>query len=308
MVGRTNTGGGGSGATLTIMGVAGATVSASKNGKTYTRIINNSGTAVFKGLSTGTWTVTMSGNGQTATRTVEITADYSLTIAYFSATITITYPANSTCVVTDSSGATIASNTNTETDTKTWTATVNAKDTYTVTATATDGTKTKSESVDITTEGQSEKIVLCYQLVLFDSTTSPSSTFSDSFASKAIPLSASFESYSGAPSKSYSNDSYVELSQEHHSNGFWYYSKDGGLIDLSNYSTINCTIISLSGDGSKYLAVRDSLNGYRDTNNIAINDIATGTISVPIETIKSAYIGIMLYNVVTVQLTKLWLE
>ena len=169
MVGRTNTGGGGSGATLTIMGVAGATVTASKNGKTYTRIINNSGTAVFKGLSTGTWTITMSGNGQTATRTVTITADYSLTIAYFSATIAITYPANSTCVVTDSSGATIVSDTNTGTTAKTWTATVNATGTYTVTATATDGSgETKSATVSITADGQSVSVTLSYELVLFD--------------------------------------------------------------------------------------------------------------------------------------------
>lgn len=169
MVGRTNTGGGGSGATLTIMGVAGATVTASKNGKTYTRTINNSGTAVFKGLSTGIWTVTMSGGGQSTTRTVEITADYSLTIAYFSATITITYPANSTCVVTDSSGATIASNTNTGTAAKTWTATVGATGTYTITATATDGSgKTKSTTVSITTDGQSASVTLTYELVLFN--------------------------------------------------------------------------------------------------------------------------------------------
>lgn len=169
MVGRTNTGGGGSGATLTIMGVAGATVTASKNGKTYTRTINNSGTAVFKGLSTGIWTVTMSGGGQSTTRTVEITADYSLTIAYFSATITITYPANSTCVVTDSSGATIASNTNTGTAAKTWTATVGATGTYTIAATATDGSgKTKSTTVSITADGQSASATLTYELILFD--------------------------------------------------------------------------------------------------------------------------------------------
>lgn len=169
MVGRTNTGGGGSGATLTILGVAGATVTASKNGKTYTRTINNSGTAVFKGLSTGTWTVTMSGNGQTATRTVEITADYSLAIAYFSATIAITYPANSTCVIKNSSGVQVASDANTGTSTKTWTATVNATGTYTVTATATDGSgKSKSQSVSITADGQSEIVTLSYQLILFD--------------------------------------------------------------------------------------------------------------------------------------------
>ena len=57
MVGRTNTGGGGSGGTLTVTGIAGHTVTATKDGKTYTRTFNSSGTAVFKGLSTGTWTV-----------------------------------------------------------------------------------------------------------------------------------------------------------------------------------------------------------------------------------------------------------
>lgn len=171
-IGKTNAGGGGSsGATLTITGVAGATVTASKHGKTYTRTINNSGTAVFKGLSTGVWTVTMSGGGQSTTRTVEITADYSLTIAYFSATITITYPANSTCVVTDSSGATIASDTNTGTAAKTWTATVGASGTYTITATATDGSgKTKSTTVSITADGQSASATLTYELILFDGT------------------------------------------------------------------------------------------------------------------------------------------
>lgn len=170
-IGKTNAGGGGSsGATLTITGVVGATVTVSKDGKTYTRTINNSGTAVFKGLSTGTWTVTMSGNGQTTTRTVEIVADYSLTIAYFSATITITYPANSTCVVTDSSGATIASDTNTGTAAKTWTATVGATGTYTITATATDGSgKTKSTTVSITANGQVSTAELAYDYVIFNS-------------------------------------------------------------------------------------------------------------------------------------------
>lgn len=170
MVGRTNTGGGGSGATLTIMGVADATVTVSKDGKTYTRTINSSGTAVLKGLSTGTWTVTMSGNGQTATRTVTITADYSLTIAYFSATIKVTYPAKSKCVIKNSSGAQVASDTNTGTAAKTWTATVGATDTYTITATATDGSgKTKSTTVSITTNGQVATAELVYQMYIFKS-------------------------------------------------------------------------------------------------------------------------------------------
>ena len=169
MVGRTNTGGGGSGGTLTVTGIAGHTVTATKDGKTYTRIFNSGGVAVFKGLSTGTWTVKMSGNGQTATRTVTITADYSLTIAYFSATIKVTYPAKSKCVIKNSSGTQVASNTNTGTAAKTWTATVNAKGTYTITATATDGSgKTKSTTVSITADGQSASVTLVYETVLWE--------------------------------------------------------------------------------------------------------------------------------------------
>ena len=169
MVGRTNTGGGGSGGTLTVTGIAGHTVTVTKDDKTYTRTFNSGGVAVFKGLSTGTWTVTMSGNGQTATRTVTITADYSLTIAYFSATIKVTYPAKSKCVIKNSSGTQVASNTNTGTSAKTWTATVNAKGTYTVTATATDGSgKTKSTTVSITADGQVKTVTLVYELILFD--------------------------------------------------------------------------------------------------------------------------------------------
>ena len=168
-IGRVNTGGSGSGGTLTVTGIAGHTVTATKDGKTYTRTFNSSGVAVFKGLSTGTWTLTMTGGGQTATRTVDVTADYAVTITYFSATINITYPANSTCVVTNAGGQTVASDTNTGTSTKTWTATVNAKGTYTVTATATDGSgKTKSATVSITADGQSASVTLTYELVLFN--------------------------------------------------------------------------------------------------------------------------------------------
>lgn len=170
-IGKTNAGGSsGSGGTLTVTGIAGDIVTVSKDGKTYTRTFNSSGVAVFKGLSTGTWTVTMTNSaGQTATRTVEITADYTLTIAYFSATISITYPAQSTCVVKNSSGTQVASDTNTSAGTKTWTAMVDAAGAYTITATATDGSgKTKSATVSITADGQSASVTLSYELVLFN--------------------------------------------------------------------------------------------------------------------------------------------
>ena len=163
-------GGGGSGATLVVSSPANVSVTVSKDDKSYTKNSGSLGSATFKGLATGTWTVVISGNGQTATRTIEITADYAITIAFFSATINITYPANSTCVVTNAGGQTVASDTNTGTSAKTWTATVNAKGTYTVTATATDGSgKTKSTTVSITAEGEIKPVELVYQMYIFKS-------------------------------------------------------------------------------------------------------------------------------------------
>lgn len=162
-------GGGGSGATLVVSSPANVSVTVSKDDKSYTKNSGSLGSATFKGLATGTWTVVISGNGQTATKTIEITADYAITIAFFSASINITYPANSTCVVTNAGGQTVASDTNATSSEKTFIATVNAKGTYTITATATDGSgKTKSATVSITAEGQVETVTLTYELVLFN--------------------------------------------------------------------------------------------------------------------------------------------
>lgn len=75
-------GGGGAGGTLTVTGVAGSTITASKNGKSYTRTLDSNGKATFKGLASGTWVLTMTNGTQTATKTVTITADYETSISY----------------------------------------------------------------------------------------------------------------------------------------------------------------------------------------------------------------------------------
>lgn len=100
-IGKTNVGGG-SGASLTVNAPAGATVTVSKDGKTKTKVADSSGVAVFRGLATGTWTVTSTNGEQTsAPKPVTITADYSTEITFFSATIHVTYPTGSTCIATD---------------------------------------------------------------------------------------------------------------------------------------------------------------------------------------------------------------
>ena len=166
-------GGGGSGGTLVVTSSGAGTVTVSNTmlGKSYSKSVTAGGSVTFKGLKTGEWTVTLSNGAQTTTRSVAINADYSVSVAYFSATISITYPAKSTCVVTNSGGQTVASDTNTGTSTKTWTATVNATGTYTVTATATDGSgKSKSTTVSITADGQIESVTLNYSLLLYSPT------------------------------------------------------------------------------------------------------------------------------------------
>lgn len=164
-------GGGGSGATLVVTSAGAGTVTVSNStlGKSYSKTVTAGGSVTFKGLKTGEWTVTVSNGTQTTTKPVTINADYSVSVAYFSATISVTYPATSTCVVTNSSGQTVASDTNTGSSTKTWTATVGATGTYTVTATATDGSgKSKSQSVSIKAAGQVESVSLSYKIYLYN--------------------------------------------------------------------------------------------------------------------------------------------
>ena len=162
--------GGGSGATLVVTGVAGDTCTITKGTKTHTKTFGTDKKATFEGLATGTWTVKMTNGSKTSTRTITITADYALTIAYFSATIKVTYPAKSKCVIKNSSGTQVASDTNTGTTAKTWNATVGETGTYTITATATDGSgKTKSTTVSITADGQVKTVTLTYDLYIFKS-------------------------------------------------------------------------------------------------------------------------------------------
>ena len=258
MVGRTNTGGGGSGGTLTVTGIAGHTVTVTKDGKTYTRTFNSGGVAVFKGLSTGTWTVKMSGNGQTATRTVTITADYSLTIAYFSATIKVTYPAKSKCVIKNSSGTQVASNTNTGTAAKTWTATVNAKGTYTVTATATDGSgKTKSTTVSITADGQVKTAELAYDYIIFSNKTGLNSVYSDGGGGAVVKVST--------------NSSGIKILTFPSGGGYNRMAYLKPSIDLTKYSTLK--ISGYAGANRRFCVWRQTPN----SNNNGI--VASATMS-----------------------------
>lgn len=151
---------GGAGGTLTVTAPANVTVTVSKDGKTKTKNSGTSGVVVFKGLASGTWTVTITGDGKTAQKNVVVTTDYSTVIAFFAATINITYPAGSTCTCSDGTTTLSAPDTS-----GTWACIVPNAGTWTVTSTS--GKETDSKTVTITTDGQSISVELSYALFLF---------------------------------------------------------------------------------------------------------------------------------------------
>ncbi len=154
-----NSGGGGAGGTLTVTAPAGVTVTASKDGKTYTRTANAQGVAVFKGLKTGVWSVTISDGVQNpTTMQVEITADYALTINFFMASISVTYPEGSTCKCAKGSNVLTAVGTS-----GSYTFTVPEAGDWAVSCT--NGADTASKTVTITTDGQSETVNLAYSAI-----------------------------------------------------------------------------------------------------------------------------------------------
>ena len=162
-IGKTNVGGGsgGSGGTLTVTAPANVTVTVSKDGKTKTKNSGTTGVVVFKGLASGTWTLKITDGSQTSSKPVVVTADYSTVIAFFAATINVTYPSGSTCTATDGTTTLTAPNTS-----GTWACIVPNAGTWTVAAT--DGNDSTNKSVSITADGQTENVALSYTLVLYE--------------------------------------------------------------------------------------------------------------------------------------------
>lgn len=154
-------GGAGNGGTLVVSSPASVTVTLSNGVKTYTKVSDSSGQAVFKGLPTGTWTLTITNGAQTATQTVKITSDYSAVIAFFAATISVTYPSGSTCSATDGTITLTAPDTS-----GVWECIVPNAGTWTITAV--NGENTLSKQVEITDDGQSESTTLLYQYLIYN--------------------------------------------------------------------------------------------------------------------------------------------
>ena len=230
MIGRVNTGGGGTGGTLTVTAPANVTVTVSKDGKTKTKNSGTSGVVVFKGLASGTWTVTITGDGKTAQKNVVVTTDYSTVIAFFAATINITYPAGSTCTCSDGTTTLSAPDTS-----GTWACIVPNAGTWT--ATSTSGTETDSKAIAITTDGQSTSVELSYALFLFKPN-APSDIIAGEWE---MPGNSTVTAEAELVVKSVNN----------YNGGRDISARTKGQIDLTEYSTLQATCKASGGSDTK---------------------------------------------------------
>lgn len=145
----------GIGATLYVNAPAGINVTISKDKTSYSKAADSNGLAIFKSLDVGTWTIRIADGDRVATQTLNVEPDYSATIAFFAATISVTYPSGSTCTCSDGKTTLKAPNT-----TGTWKCVVPNTGTWTVKIT--DGSRSTSTNVSITANGQSKSATLAY--------------------------------------------------------------------------------------------------------------------------------------------------
>lgn len=222
--------GGGSGGTLTVTAPANVTVTVSKDGKTKTKNSGTSGVVVFKGLASGTWTLTITDGSQTSSKPVVVTADYSTVIAFFTATIDITYPAGSTCTCSDGTTTLSAPDTS-----GTWACIVPNAGTWTVTSTS--GTETDSKAVTITTDGQSTSVELSYALFLFKPN-APSGIIAGEWE---MPGNSTVTAEAELTVKSVNN----------YNGNRAISARTKGQIDLTEYSTLQATCKASGGSNTK---------------------------------------------------------
>ena len=254
MIGRVNTGGG-SGCILTITAVASETVTISKNGKSKSKTADSKGVAVFRGLDTGKWTITIVRGGVPITRVVAVTADYSVAIPLFAATINITYPAGSTCTCSDGTMTLSAPDTS-----GTWACIVPNAGTWTVTSTS--GTETDSKAVTITTDGQSTSVELSYALFLFKPN-APSDIIAGEWE---MPVNSTVTAEAELTVKSvnnYNDDRTIS-------------ARTKGQIDLTEYSTIQATCKASGGHNTK-------LEVYSGSSTVASTAIGTDLTTVTVD-------------------------
>ena len=247
--------GGGAGGNLKVIALAGVAVTVTNGSKVKQKVADAAGVAMFTGLETGAWTVTLPADVSPPTRTVDIDVDYVVVIAYFSATINITYPAGSTCTCSDGTTTLSAPDTS-----GTWTCIVPNAGTWTVTSTS--GAETDSKAVTITTDGQSTSVELSYALFLFKPN-APSDIIAGEWE---IPGNSTVTAEAELTVKSVNNFNNNRIISV----------RTKGQIDLTEYSTLQATCKASGGSNTK-------LEVYSGSSTVASTAIGTDLTTVTVD-------------------------
>lgn len=311
MIGRVNTGGG-AGGTLTVTAPANVTVTVSKDGKTKTKNSGTSGVVVFKGLASGTWTLAIMDGSQTSSKPVVVTADYSTVIAFFAATINITYPAGSTCTCSDGTTTLSAPDTS-----GTWACIVPNAGTWT--AAATDGVENTSETVSITTDGQIVAIELSYLLWLYKSGNTYNAVTGGWSVSKHPSTGGSFDGVLTLNADSMLLSTEVWGGSVGYANAF-----TNNSIDLTGVNTLKFKITGIGntaysdkeGNTHKFrfslVVANERPTKQTPTFAADMKILATGEYSVDVSAVTAGYVGIWIttggYNKTTLTISEIWGE
>lgn len=312
MIGRVNTGGGGSGGTLTVTAPANVTVTVSKDGKSKIKNSGTSGVVVFKGLASGAWTLAITDGSQTSSKPVVVTADYSTVIAFFAATINITYPAGSTCTCSDGTTTLSAPDTS-----GTWACIVPNAGTWT--AAATDGVENTSETVSITTDGQIVAIELSYLLWLYKSGNTYNAVTGGWSVAEHASTGGSFDSVLTL------NDDSMLLSTEVFGGSVAYANAfTNNSIDLTGVNTLKFKITGIGNtaysdkEGNTYkfrfslVVANERPTKQNPTFAADMKILATGEYSVDVSAVTAGYVGIWIttggYNKTTLTISEIWGE
>ena len=311
-IGKTNIGGGGSGGTLTVTAPANVMVTVSKDGKTKAKNSGTSGVVVFKGLASGTWTLTITDGSQTSSKPVVVTADYSTVIAFFAATINITYPAGSTCTCSDGTTTISAPDTS-----GTWTCIVPNAGTWTVAAT--DGVENTSESVSITTDGQIVAIELSYLLWLYKSGNTYNAVTGGWSVSEHHSTGGSFDGVLTLNADSMLLSTEVWGGSVGYANAF-----TNNSIDLTGVNTLKFKITGIGntaysdkeGNTHKFrfslVVANERPTKQSPTFAVNMNILATGEYSVDVSAVTTGYVGIWIttggYIKTTLTISEIWGE
>lgn len=254
--------GGGEGGTLKVNAppLVAVTIT-NKAGKTKTKTANADGMAIFKGLASGKWNVTIvNSDGKPTTITADVQTEYTVTIAFFSATINITYPAGSTCTCTDGVTTLTAPDTS-----GTWVCIVPNAGAWTVSST--NGTESDSQIVSIATDGQTASVELSYQIVFVNGSGQAAKT----------PAVKKFGKYNSELTFTQNSDRYTVSVQANDGN-YGGYSTAYFTVDLAKYSTIKLVINATQAGGREYfLTVWKTLGSNYEDNKVAQVTIPSGS-------------------------------